>query len=283
MRKRILRNVLMACAVVALAGSASARYLVFWPPSGDVANWNDANTWLDVDAAWAPVSNPTAADTVEIRDPDKKLIIDTYAECQAFTGPGHQSWSANSTVDVLSGGDLQVKTTGWGDVLHMGYAGEGTLTVNTGGSVHVQANASWEGGVTRLGGPVGCDALLNMQGGLYISDNALSLDEYNEGGTSRIQLDDGLVNIGWLNMGTGGSIDIVDGKMEIRADMSASMPGWITGGKITGYGGAGTVEWDYGVTAPGVTTITAIPEPATIAMLGLGGLGAFFVRRFRIM
>jgi hypothetical protein len=42
-------------------------------------------------------------------------------------------------------------------------------------------------------------------------------------------------------------------------------------GNVTAYDGIGTFVYSYD-SGSNLTTITAIPEPATIALLGLGGL-----------
>jgi hypothetical protein len=110
------------------------------------------------------------------------------------------------------------------------------------------------------------------------------MDHYNNGGSAHVQVDGGVMELGWLFMrGDGASVDITDGVIEITADETSDIADMIAAGKITAFGGSGTVNYDYGVTKPGVTTVAAIPEPATLALFGLSGLAVMFARRFRIM
>jgi len=68
-------------------------------------------------------------------------------------------------------------------------------------------------------------------------------------------------------------VDITLGTWVINGDVTSAMASAITDGRLIAYGGAGDVIVDYDGTN---TTVTGIPEPMTIALLGLGGL---FIRR----
>jgi len=53
---------------------------------------------------------------------------------------------------------------------------------------------------------------------------------------------------------------------------------FINDGWITAYDGAGTLIYGYDPSSD-KTTVTAVPEPATICLLALGGLGGLIRRR----
>jgi hypothetical protein len=48
-----------------------------------------------------------------------------------------------------------------------------------------------------------------------------------------------------------------------QGDKTSAVRDYIAAGRITGYGGTGTVVWEYNVTHPGKTTVTAIPGQIT--------------------
>lgn len=167
---------------------------------------------------------------------------------------GHND--ATGTVNMLGGtinisGDLQVGSTyiqtiedPFEEILH---PGTGTLTM-TGGLINVADSNSLE----------------------------IGLDESN----GWVDLLGGTLMAGDLFIGAPGSgLNITEGMLIINGDKRETVLGYMNGGLLNAYGGMSNalLQYDYDVRNLGKTTITAIPEPATIVLLGLGGL--FLLRR----
>lgn len=117
---------------------------------------------------------------------------------------------------------------------------------------------------------------LTMTGGLINVPDANALQIGLEGSTGQVDLWGGTIMAGALEIGapgSGGIMDIREGTLILEGDERGTIGSYIEAGLITAYGGwtGAQLQYDYCTTNFKRTTVTAIPEPATIALLGLGG------------
>lgn len=121
------------------------------------------------------------------------------------------------------------------------------VTMNMYGSASVDVNWLWIGGHLNMYG----ESTMDIETGVAMegSDDALML------------------------------MDLYDGAEMILPDaFTDTVNDWISRGILVAYGGTGEIVIDTEVN-PGRTTVTAIPEPSTMALLCLGGLA--LIRRKR--
>jgi len=116
---------------------------------------------------------------------------------------------------------------------------------------------------------------LTMTGGLISIPDANSVKIGTDGSTGLLELFGGTIMAGALEIGepgSGGIMDIRAGTLILDGDRTEEVLAYIEAGRMAAYGGVSGAEvlYDYDVANAGKTTVTAIPEPATIALLGLG-------------
>jgi hypothetical protein len=144
-------------------------------------------------------------------------------------GPGE-------TLIVTNGGSLTASATDWSAI---GYNNIIQMIVANGGSASF-GNHLW------IGFNPGSDGTLILNGGTVSVTGMFGLG-WN-GGKGTVQVNGGTLNLSQWSASNPGSIvgasrlDIGAGTVVINGDQSASVSNFISSGKITGYGGTGTVS-----------------------------------------
>jgi len=141
---------------------------------------------------------------------------------------------------TLQGGTLEVGT------INCGYKGTGTINIID-GTLIVTGNLK----IAREPAGIGH---INLNGGTISTNNFLMREK------------DGAV----------GTLDVGGGMLTIDGDEILLVQGYIDNGWITTYNGNGTLQLDYNVTNPGLTSLTSIhmlnPNPANRAIVKPGGV-----------
>jgi len=153
--------------------------------------------------------------------------------------------------------------------IHLGNTGEvaGALTVQ-GGTLEVLGalNCGFKGpGTVNM-----IDGTLTVPGTLKIARDP--------GAVGHINLDGGTISANGFLMrekeDTVGTMDVGGGMLTTNGDDTALIQGYIDNGWITAYDGDGTLDLEYNVANPGLTTLTAIhklnPSPANRAIVRPG-------------
>ncbi len=224
---------------------------------GPTDSWNTASKW----GWYYTVPNPLEAVNV-YQGLDNYPIISNgiSAKCnEIYIG----FYSGDGRVD-MTGGSLAVGT---GMVLgtHDGFYGEfnmsgGTVTLGT--HLYIGLSGGTTGTLNMTGGTMTLNTLVMAHS---TSDHGMVL---NIGGDATLSALDS-----WIDTTGKALINISDnGTLILNGDQISNwrVPDLEYYGTLTANGGTGTLVYDYNITNPGKTTITAIPEPMTLTLLGIG-------------
>jgi hypothetical protein len=251
--------------VLAFVSNASATD-TYWLNSTSDGRWDTAGNW-------STLAVPTGSDAVRLTNVVPGPLIDsiTNAVCLNMLGPGH---SGTTTMDI-NGGTLTT-TAGYWSIGQNPGTGNGTANVWNNATVTVNGHDLFVGNQA--------DGTLNV-GALGAGDNTyiytsayLRIANTTASNFGHVNLYSGTITCNDI-FGIAGKMltDIYEGTLIIRNKTGAPIQNWIDNGYIIGYGGAGTVTAT--VSPEGWDVLTAVPEPATIALLSLGGLA--LIRRKR--
>jgi hypothetical protein len=177
------------------------------------------------------------------------------------SGGANSSVGNNNTACI---GRMTVNTGGQVTVTNVLFAGNGThgYITNDGGNIRVSSHL-WVGAGSGINGEVWIrnGGVMNIGGNLGLGTvNASSAS----GGTGKVFVENGgILNLTTISAGTsiwpGSVLDLSgSGVVTISGDRTATISAYTNVGKITAYGGTGTVGIDYGNTNAGKTTLWAI-------------------------
>jgi hypothetical protein len=289
MKKKIVFSM---CFLMVLAGVSSAATYRYHDSKGTPANngdWNNLTNWFvsgsnpgtlpgEFDTADLP-ANKFGGDAAEVLTFGLPGTVPTTINCLSITAysptPG-----VYMPVTLTVDGQLRVKAQKiegglWSDgmlTMGSGNAGKGTIIMN-GGLLEIDDSA-WIGSGVDSGVPGNGELIIN--GGTVKVGYTPGLDNYadltvgRDGSTGHIEMAGGDLYASILSLGTYGTINFSspDSKIVVNNTWQLST--------IQGYLGSTITNAQLEVVGD-TMELTMIPEPATMALLGLGGL--LFARR----
>ena len=236
------------CAVIGVGAQLTTTV---WNPSANPAG----NGWWSEDANWTggTAANGTNKAVLNVAGAGACVVNSAVNAGQLVAGDN----GPGGLLIVTNGGSLAASATDWSAI---GYNNTALMVVASGGSASF-GNHLW------IGFDPGADGTLILNGGTVSVSGMFGLG-WN-GGKGSVQVNGGTLNLSQWSADNPGSIagasvlDIGAGTVVIAGDQVSSVSNFISGGKITGYGGTGLVNYIFDGFA---TTLTAIPGsglPAT--------------------
>jgi hypothetical protein len=180
----------------------------------------------------------------------------------------------SGTLHILSGG--VVTTTDWSAAAMGGGANTGTFNIDAGGAMNIGTHL-WVAEAAASVGYMNVYGTVNVGGILGLGSVG-----FNPGGTGYLTVyPGGVLNLSNIH-GDGSSsimgssvLNIIAGSsglVTLPGDFVSVVQAYVDAGKITGNGDPANVVITCDMSTGFDTHVTAIPEPATIALLGIGGL-----------
>lgn len=265
--------------IIALAGLVRnvAAQDYNWNGSGDGTSWSDPNNWVQVAV---PPAGSTHAIFIGTGFPTTSVspinigVSDTVGLSDTLFGP---EWG--QTLNIYGS-----VTAGFG-FAPLGDTAGNTSVVNLyGNSTLTSLDSIFIGDVFWFDG--GPNVSFNIYDSSQVTANYLAVGGHLNiyGGT--VTVNNGLLT-GTPTAGAWGSslstdstrlIDVAGGQLIVAGDATTQVNDLISRGVLEGNGIVGNVNIDT-TSTPGFTIITAIPEPASLALFGLGGVVGFLLRR----
>jgi len=216
-----------------------------WNPAG---NPSGTGLWTE-GANWTTGVVPSITNKVGFNVPGARAcVISSAVQAGQFVGGDN---AAGGTVIVTNGGSLTTSAANW---CAIGYNYTNLMIVQSGGAVNF-GNQLW------IGLNTGSTGTLLINGGTVTVTNTFGLGW--SGGTGIVHVNSGTLSLlQWdpVNSIKGASVlDIGAGMVTITGNQLTSVSSFISSGKITGYGEAGTVNTIFNYSA-NTTTLTATPS-----------------------
>lgn len=242
-----MKKAALLCLAFYSLGLVQAQIACFWRPTNGKL-WSTPENWHNNEI---PDSlQPGAVDTY------KAFLVNNWEECVLdYDGPTIDNLDLNQAkpLRIVEGGHLTVI-----DWAILSYSTPGAKMVVAGGRLDCQSHLFIGPWAHNYADAIG--ASVEQNGGTVTVAGVFGPGVY--GGRGHYQLNGGtlIANGSWdmSSDGGAGSMDIAGGVFIKSGDVTGQISSETAAGRLTAFGGEGKIVFDYNVTTPGKTTVTAI-------------------------